>query len=238
MISQISINNKLITNIKPIRHSFNNKNNKFSAIGFFKDKKVKIYEVFDKNQGHLMKFIAKNKELSKYFPELIAYNNKFIVEEWVNGITLKKTKSIFKKNIIQSEEIKYVIDTLWSLDYKVEVFDYLKFLYERIGAKCTLNLKNLPIKVNHNDLSLDNIILTEDGLKIIDNEFLGCNTGWIMNIHNSFIKVNFEYQKYISKDALEELYRIRAKWHKVYLKKFKTPKSGIRNIFSRFYKVK
>ena len=34
--------------------------------------------------------------------------------------------------------------------------------------------------------------MTQDGLKIIDNEFLGCNNGWILNIKNSFIKKRLE----------------------------------------------
>ena len=45
--------------------------------------KVKVYGVHDKNQGKLRKFIENNKRLSKYFPKLIAFDNKFIVEEWV-----------------------------------------------------------------------------------------------------------------------------------------------------------
>ena len=75
--------------------------------------------------------------------------------------------------------------------------------------KYNLNLDYLPIRVNHNDLSLDNIVETSTGLKIIDNEFLGCNNGWILNIKNSFIKEDTNYQNYISKKTLDELWETR-----------------------------
>ena len=71
MIKKIIVGNTTIENIEPIRDSFKNKNNKFSAKGYILQNKVKIFEVFDKKQGHLFEFISKNNELSKYFPKLI-----------------------------------------------------------------------------------------------------------------------------------------------------------------------
>ena len=47
-------------------------------------------------------------------------------------------------------------------------------------------------------MSLDNIILTSEGIKIIDNEFLGCNSGWILNYRNSFLDENFKYREFVS----------------------------------------
>ena len=79
----------------------------------------------------------------------------------------------------------------------------------------------MPIRVNHNDLSLDNIVLTSTGLKIIDNEFLGCNNGWILNIKNSFITQDTNYQNYISKKTLDELWETRKEWSKVNAEKQK-----------------
>ena len=45
-------------------------------------------------------------------------------------------------------------------------------------------------------------------MKIIDNEFLD-NTGWILNIKNSFLKENFNYQNFVSEETLKELWKIR-----------------------------
>ena len=38
--------------------------------------------------------------------------------------------------------------------------------------------------------------MTDKGLKIIDNEFLGYNTGWILNFRNSFLDDNYESQNF------------------------------------------
>ena len=119
--------------------------------------------MFDKKQGQLFKFISKNNKLSKYFPKLIAYDDKYIVEEWIQGKTLKQLN--FKKDLISEhiEEIKHVINLMWSLKYDTQVFDYLRYIYERVNKKYDHSLDNIPIKINHNDLSLDNIILTSKG---------------------------------------------------------------------------
>ena len=199
MTKKMIINNLTFEGLKPLRSSFKNKNNKFSAWGFLDKKKIKIYEVFDKNQGPLMEFISNKKNLSKYFPKIITYNEKFIVEEWIDGKPLGEIYRKTKKNISYSDEIKHIINLMWSLKYEKQVFDYLKYIHERVKEDFDLELDKLPLRVNHNDLSLDNIVETETGIKIIDNEFLGYNTGWILNIKNSFLDENFEYQNHISK---------------------------------------
>ena len=220
MTDKIVINNFTIEKLKPIREGFKNKNNKFSAKGYYNNLKVKIYEVFDRNQGPLREFISKNGELSSYFPKLISYDQKYIIEEWVDGKTLKDSKSRFKKNISQSEEVKLIINLMWSIKYDIQVFDYISYIFKRVGRTNNLDLSNLPIRINHNDLSLDNILVTSSGLKIIDNEFLGCNTGWILNIKNSFLKENFNYQNFVSEETLKELWKIRKEWSLMKYNKF------------------
>ena len=71
---------------------------------------------------------------------------------------------------------------------------------------------------------LDNIITTPNGLKIIDNEFLGCSTGWLLNVKNSCIDENYNYQDFISEKDLDRLWDIRKEWSKTentYSKKIK-----------------
>lgn len=232
MIKKIIINGMAINNLNPLKNSFNNKNNKFSARGFIGLKKVKIFESFDKNQGVLLDFISKNKVLSKYFPKLITFNKKFIVEEWVNGKTLKELNLNKKKKILLSDEVKKIINLMWATKYERKVFDYLKYIHKRVGKKNSVNLTKIPIRINHNDLSLDNIVLTTKGLKIIDNEFLGCNNGWVLNIKNSFIDEDFQYQNYLSEKKLNKLWKVRRDWSKVKLKDLKNNKS----IFFRLIK--
>ncbi len=220
ILDKISVNKIIVEKLTPLREGFKNKNNKFSAKGYYNNLKVKIYEVFDRNQGPLREFISKNKELSSYFPKLISYDQRYIIEEWVDGKTLKDSNSRFKKNISQSEEVKLIINLMWSIKYDIQVFDYIDYIFKRIGKTNNLDLSNLPIRINHNDLSLDNILVTSSGLKIIDNEFLGCNTGWIMNIKNSFLKENFNYQNFISEETLKELWKIRKEWSLIKYNKF------------------
>ena len=220
ILDKISVNKIIVEKLTPLREGFKNKNNKFSAKGYYNNLKVKIYEVFDRNQGPLREFISKNKELSSYFPKLISYDQRYIIEEWVDGKTLKDSNSRFKKNISQSEEVKLIINLMWSIKYDIQVFDYINYIFKRIGRTNNLDLSNLPIRINHNDLSLDNILVTSSGLKIIDNEFLGCNTGWILNIKNSFLKENFNYQNFISEETLKELWKIRKEWSLIKYNKF------------------
>ena len=215
MKDKIVINNFTIEKLTPTKKEFKNKNKKFSASGFYIDKKVKIYEVFDKNQGTLREFVSNHKELSTYFPKLITYNEKFIVEEWLTGNTLMEIKPSFLQKIKYSVILKRLIKRMWSINYETEVFDYIDHIYNRVGKSCNIDLSKIPIRINHNDLSLDNILVASDGLKIIDNEFLGNSRGWILNLKNSFLKDNFKNKKYLSQEQLIELWKIREEWSSI-----------------------
>jgi serine/threonine protein kinase len=214
-MKDIVINKIKIKKLKPLRKNFINKNKKITATGYYNNIKVKVYGVHDKNQGKLRKFVSNCKNLSKYFPKLIAFNNKFIVEEWIEGKTLKELNLKNSEFISKSKEIKKFIKIMWSTKYDYTVFDYIEYIHKRVEKKNCLDLDNVPVRINHNDLSLDNIILSSKGLKIIDNEFLGCNTGWILNIKNSFLIENFDYQNFVSKKTLNQLWSLRKEWSKL-----------------------
>ena len=212
MKEKIIIKNLTFENLKPIREGFKNKNNKFSAQGNYNDTKVKVYEVFDKNQGALREFVSKHKELAKFFPKLIVYDEKYIVEEWLKGKTLKEEKLNYFRSLEYSREVKKIIKLMWSINYDKKVFDYIDYIHKRLGKTVNFDLSKIPVKLNHNDLSLDNILITSEGLKIIDNEFLGCNNGWILNLKNSFIEDDLLSENFISKKELAELWKIRTEW--------------------------
>ena len=91
----------------------------------------------------------------------------------------------------------------------------------------------MPIRINHNDLSLDNILVTSNGLKIIDNEFLGCNNGWILNIKNSFLKEDLKYQNFVSSDTINLLWDIRREWSHLKLKNSKNMREKLHNIIKK-----
>ena len=212
MEDKVVIKDQTFEKLKPIKERFKNKNNKFSAQGYYKDKRVKIYEVFDRNQGSLREFVSKHKQLSLYFPNLVLYDEKYIVEEWLSGKTLRETIS---NNLIDSEyvnELKKIIKLMWSINYNEKTFDYIDYIYKRLNKTNSFDLSKIPIRINHNDLSLDNILVSSEGLKIIDNEFLGCSTGWVLNYKNSFLSEELINQDYISDKILNELWKIRKEW--------------------------
>ena len=220
-MKNIIINKIKIDKLKPIRKNFISRNKKFSASGYYNNIKVKVYEVHDKNQGKLRKFVSNYRDLSKYFPKLISFDNRFIVEEWVEGKTLKELRLNDSEFIAKSKEIKKIIKIMWSTEFNYYVFDYVDHIHKRVKKKNNLDLSNVPIRINHNDLTLDNIILSSKGLKIIDNEFLGCNTGWILNIKNSFLIEDLDYQNFVSKKTHNQLWVLRKKWSRSIAKKNK-----------------
>ena len=57
--------------------------------------------------------------------------------------------------------------------------------------------------------------MTDKGLKIIDNEFLGYNTGWILNFRNSFLDDNYESQNFFSEENIKKLWEIRMEWSRL-----------------------
>ncbi|MDB2591745.1 hypothetical protein N9X80_03385 [Candidatus Pelagibacter bacterium] len=233
-MKNIIINKIKINKLKPIRKNFISRNKKLSATGYYNNIKVKVYGVHDKNQGKLRKFISNNKALSKYFPRLISFNNKFIVEEWVDGKTLKELNLNKSEFVAKSREIKKIIKIMWSTKFNCPTFDYIDYIHKRVNKKNYINLKNIPMKINHNDLSLDNIIESPKGLKIIDNEFLGYNNGWFLNIANSFLTKDFDYQKFISKKNYNKLWALRKEWGMLINKKNKKNKLFL-DLIKKFY---
>ncbi|MDA8691460.1 hypothetical protein N9L88_04200, partial [Candidatus Pelagibacter bacterium] len=118
-----------------------------------------------------------------------------------------------------------IINLMWSTKYEKKVFDYINYIHNRVQKPNNFDLTNVPIRINHNDLSLNNIIITSNGLKIIDNEFLGCSTGWLLNVKNSFIDENYNYQDFISEKDLDKIWNVRKEWSKIensYSKKIKS----------------
>lgn len=232
--NNIKINDKELINLKPLKKNFTNKNNKFSAKGYIQNTKVKIYEVFSENQGELREFVQNHHELSKFFPKLITFNKKYIVEEWVEGKTLRELTAENEANILYSNKLKEIINLMWSVEYHEEVFNYIEYIHHRVKRKNNFDLTNIPKRINHNDLSLDNILITSEGLKIIDNELLGCNTGWILNIKNSFIEADYSYQNFISIDNFNELWNIRKEWSKIVNKNSDKKSNFFKMILKKF----
>ena len=165
-------------NVRPTkeREMFENANGNISVFGTYKDNLVKLYQPFDKGQISLRVKID-DSTVGKYFPKVIAYDDKFIIEEYIKSFS-------FSKNVDWSEVYTLILK-LREIQHE-PTFDYLQFIYNRAGKVMPSEYYELDTYVNHNDLGVQNILYSEDGqMKIIDNEHLGCNTGWFLNLFNS-----------------------------------------------------
>ena len=129
-MKEIKIGRFIIKDLRPIRSNFINVNGNFSAYGFIKKRKVKVYSPNDENQINLRLKIS-NSNLSKYFPKLITFDKNFIVEKGsvaINGISLtiaKQDNNNFSISVIphtyDNTNLKYLkIQDLVNIE-----FDYL-----------------------------------------------------------------------------------------------------------------
>ena len=165
-------------NVRPTkeRETLENINGNISVFGDYKGNPVKLYQPFDKGQIDLRVKID-NDPIGKYFPKVISYDDTFIIEEYIKPFS-------FNRNI-DWVEVYEVILKLRKIQHE-PTFDYLEFIYKRVDKEVPNEYCELDTYVNHNDLGEDNILYTEDGqMKIVDNEHLGCNTGWFLNLFNS-----------------------------------------------------
>jgi len=205
------------SNLKPLNKNrlFFNKNGTYSAKGFFDNQKIKIYSPPDKRTINLRLFLETT-ECKKYFPRVIYHDEEYIAEEWIDSPNLSECD---KQNSCDDLILEFIFD-LQKLNYKDIVFDYLYWIFKRINKsddKLLREIRNLkiPPKINHNDLNPDNILLTSKGIKIVDNEFLGNNNGWVLNLKNSFLKNDTKfYENYINTKTINELWKIRTLWKK------------------------
>lgn len=176
------MNIKEITNRAPTKQRnthYYSKIGNWSFFGDYKGQRVKVYSVQNREQIDLRVFIDKHK-LGKYFPKVVASNGKFIVEEFIEG-----RKSNYNPKVHQrvKEELYQLCLDLRKIKYP-KTWDYIEYLYRRVNE--TPRYYNFSNYINHNDLTLDNVLVDNYGdVKIVDNELLGCNTGWVLNIYNS-----------------------------------------------------
>ena len=177
----------------------------------FEGKKVKVYNAYSAKQAKLRVRLESTDLGQRFFPRLVVSDNTYMVEEWIDGLPLKKLDcSLFER---AADEIKrflsecqnskeliqvaahhagafcyfqdYLIKRLepWRvLDYVQEFILSWQDSYEKVKD-------NIEIRLSHPDLSEANILLEKTGrLVVIDNELLGVGRGWILDRRNSFLK--------------------------------------------------
>ena len=205
------------SNLKPLskNKNFINQNGTYTAIGTIDNKKVKIYSPKDKGAIKLRLYLE-NSICSKYFPKIIYHDEEYIADEWIDEPTLTQCNKEYKSDTL----ILDFINDLFKIEYDIRVFDYFYHIFERVDKledpliKKLLDLK-IPNKLNHNDLHPDNILYSSNKIIVVDNEFLGNNNAWIMNLKNSFLRDDESfYNKFIDTNTVNRLWEIRKLWKK------------------------
>jgi len=181
-----------------------NKNNLLSVFAEYNGKNVKIYEAFNQEQVDLRLYIDRHDQVSHYFPKVINTDGLLIAEEFIEGTHARN----YNVNIIRKEVGKLIL-ALRLIDYNICTWDYLEHIHKRAGLSFTpLLLSNY---INHNDLTLDNIIMTKNGIKVIDNEFLACNNAWFMNsINSKFLDPSMTFG--IDSNVIQKYWKVRKSW--------------------------
>lgn len=173
---------------------------RLSFSGYVGSRKVKIYSAFSVDQIALRVDIS-NFGFEKFcFPEVVAHDEFFIVEEWINGCVLndKESGKVISNIINELHEAKtnfdgcesgfcylqdYLLERLsrWLIVPEIRIFaDRWSELYEE---KAHL----LEKKIFHPDLNRRNIVVCSQSKKpyVIDNELFGFGRGWIIDHRNA-----------------------------------------------------
>ena len=210
----ISVAGKIVTDLTPqgaYRQPGITKVGRLSFSGVCEERKVKLYSVHSPKQAKL-RIAIENTELGvHYFPKVIAHDRKYIVEEWISGLTFNQLKRAHRE--MAQDEIKhfflqcaesqellqlaakyrdsfcyfrdYLLKRLqpWhALDYVREFLDFWHDSFHAVKA-------HIPLRLSHPDISLANILMEKktNRLVVIDNELLGVGRGWILDTKNSLL---------------------------------------------------
>lgn len=177
---------------------------RLSFSGWVNGQKVKIYSAHSAEQIKLRVFLAQMPFTHFSLPALVAHNEHLLVEEWVEGESLKPGPE--GKNLVCS-----IVEELHSTTHKLEQswltsspFCYFQdYLVTRLGRWRGVaqiddflldwqsqmdSLKNvLEPRLCHPDLTLPNMIQCSGTgrVMVIDNELLGVGRGWVLDWHNA-----------------------------------------------------
>ncbi len=213
--STLRVGNTYITKLTPLGGIFKpgiTKAGRLSLTGYLSNgTRIKVYRAHSSKQISLRRIIGdKLKNDVVLLPPVITSDENFIVEKWIEG----KSYSRIKKGMLDSNT-KNLINFLEKIHHQSEFLDiaksnkkafcyledYLiirlspwkqwtpveKLINEWINANNTID-KILDSRISHPDLSLSNMIFSNNKTYIIDNELLGVSKGWLLDERNSFFR--------------------------------------------------
>ncbi len=182
-----------------------------SFSGVCEGRKVKVYSVHSAAQAALRVAFQGTQFGRRYFPEIVTYDQKYIVEEWIEGIPFKKLdKPLQKQGLMEikrflsqcgeSEELIQLAAAhtgafCYFRDYlvkRLEPWKLLDSVREFLGVWQDAYEKAtnfIPSRLSHPDLSANNILLENKTgrVVVVDNELLGVGPGWILDGRNSVL---------------------------------------------------
>ena len=238
---KITVNGKVITDLVPLggyRQPGITKAGRVSFSGLFEGKRVKVYSAYSAGHAKLRVSLESTDLGQRFFPRLIVSDKTHVVEEWIDGLPLKKLDgSLFERAAVEikrflsecqnSKELiqmaadhegafcyfqDYLIKRLepWRvLDFVQEFILSWQDAYERVKD-------SIGVRLSHPDLSEANILLGKKSGRfvVIDNELLGVGRGWVLDRRNSFLKdfsgnAEAHPNRGIEKGFLNESWRLR-----------------------------
>jgi hypothetical protein len=209
---KITINEKVITDLVPLggyRQLGITKAGRLSFSGVFEGKRVKVYSTYSADQAKLRASIESTDLGRQFFPRVIVSDKTYIVEEWVDGLPLKKIdRSEFERATEEIErflsECRNSKELIQMAAHHIGAFCYFQdYLIKRLEPWCVLDFvrefilswqeayermkDNIEVRLSHPDLSAKNILLENKTRRVvvIDNELLGVGHGWILDRKNS-----------------------------------------------------
>ena len=213
---ELVISGKVITNLEPLggyHKPATTKAGRLSLSGTLSGgPRVKVFSSFGYKQLALRLAVQQLQPIAGlHFPRVLAFDDHFIAEEWIEGAPLKKqplahlqTASNTVSEFLQACAIDASLQHL-ALQHQSSfcyLDDYLlarlqpwapwqpveKLLREWHFARHEVE-KKLPVHLSHPDLSLANLVVQRgtSQLFVIDNELLGVGLGWVLDCKNAFI---------------------------------------------------
>jgi hypothetical protein len=227
----ITVNGQVITDLVPLGGYWQagiTKAGRASFSGLLEGIRVKVYNAYSVGHAKLRVSLESTELGRRFFPRLIMSDKTHIVEEWIDGLPLKKINgSLFTRaaeeierflyECLNSKELirvaanhadsfcyfqDYIIKRLepWSvLDFVRHFILTWQNEYDRVKDK-------IEVRLSHPDLSEANILLEKKSGRfvVIDNELLGVGRGWILDRKNSFLKDSAADKESHPNDELEK----------------------------------
>jgi hypothetical protein len=212
---KINVDGKVIADLVPLggyRRPGITKAGRVSFCGLFEGKKVKVYSTNSADHTKLRVSLEPTDLGRRFFPRLIASDKTHIVEEWIDGVPLKKIEgSLFERAAGEIERFLYECRNRQELvrlaANHAGAFCYFQdYLVKRLDPWCVLDFvrqfflswqdayarvkDKIEVRLSHPDLSAANILLEKKSGRfvVIDNELLGAGRGWILDRRNSFLQ--------------------------------------------------